>query len=358
MSYINDETWKFFWHPVCTLRELRSASDRGPLMQVMLLGRKLVVAEFSSGITVMDDRCIHRSAALSKGWVDDDRIRCSYHGWCYNNQGKCVEIPSAPELEIPEKAKVNCYDAEVRYNLVWVRLDPTLATAIPDCPAWDDDELKCLETDPYIWPTSCARRVENYTDLAHFPFIHDGSLGNRDVTVFPVPEIDQLEGELRFAYYPEDRGRQMAGPDGKPTELARTEYRIILPFTVNLELYAKDGNRMGLWHVSCPINSGHCKSFWITSRSGGNNNPEVDADLVKFQLQILGEDEPIICSQDPPEIPEPSHELFIKTDKLHVYYRRRLKELSTAYEERDMEKFESLLMQQRFQSDKTYSDVT
>ena len=271
MSYINDETWKFFWHPVCTLRELRSASDRGPLMQVMLLGRKLVVAELSSGITAMDDRCIHRSAALSKGRVDDDRIRCSYHGWCYNNQGKCVEIPSAPELEIPEKAKVNCYDAEVRYNLVWVRLDPALATAIPDCPAWDDDELKCLETDPYIWPTSCARRVENYTDLAHFPFIHDGSLGNRDVTVFPIPEID--------------------------------------------------------------------------------------AELVKFQLQILGEDEPIICSQDPSEIPEPSHELFIKTDKLHVYYRRRLKELSTAYEESDMEKFESLLMQQRFQSDKTYSDA-
>ena len=353
--YLNEETWKFFWHPVCTLKELRSASGRGALMSVTLLERKLVIAELDAGVVAMDDRCRHRSASLSLGWVEGSCIRCSYHGWLYNQDGRVVEIPSAPVMGIPDKAKVNCYEAEIRYDLVWVRLDPSLATTIPDCLAWDDNELKCLKPDPYVWPTSCARRVENYTDLAHFPFIHDGSLGNRAVTVFPIPDIDQLKGEIRFTYYPEEQGRQLAGSEGKLTELAYTDYRIILPFTVNLELNTKDGNKMGLWHISCPIDSGHCKNFWITSRSGDKYNIEADESLVKFQLQILDQDEPIICSQVPPEIPEPGHELPVKTDKLHVYYRRRLKELSTAYEEEDMEKFKSSLMRQKFESDKTYS---
>ena len=322
-------------------------------MPVTLLDRKLVIAELDSSIVAMDNRCRHRSASLSLGWVEENCIRCPYHGWLYNQDGRVVEIPSAPDIEIPEKAKVKRYDTEIRYNLVWVRLDPSLATTIPVCPAWDNDELKCLEPAPYIWPTSCARRVENYTDLAHFPFIHDGSLGNRSVTVFPIPDIDQLQGELRFTYRPEQHGRQLAGPEGNLTELAYTDYRIILPFTVNLELTTNDGNRMGLWHIASPIDSGHCKNFWITSRSGDKDNLEADEGLVKFQLQILNEDEPIICSQVPPEIPEPGHELPIKTDKLHVYYRRRLKELSTAYEEGDMEMFKSSLLRQKFESNKT-----
>ena len=355
--YLNEETWKYFWHPVCTLKELRSASERGPLMQVRLLGRKLVIAELGSSVVALGDRCIHRSASLSLGWVEQGCVRCPYHGWLYDENGKCVEIPAAPDMAIPTKAKVNHYDAELRYNLVWVRLDSALETSIPDCPAWKDPELKNLEPDPYIWATSGARRVENYTDLAHFPFIHGGSLGNRKVTTFPVPEIDQVNGELRFTYYPEEQGRRLIGPEGRWSELSHTNYRIMLPFLVNLELHTKDGQRMGLWHISCPIDSGKCKNFWITSRSGNKDDLAADEELVNFQKQILDEDKPIIHSQDPPEIPAPSMELMIRTDKLHVRYRRRLAQLSLAQEAGDIDNLKRVLLEKKFESDNTYSDV-
>ena len=356
--YLNEETWKYFWHPVCTLKELRSASERGPLMQATLLGRKLVIAELPSGVVAMDDRCIHRSSSLSLGWVENGCVRCPYHGWLYDENGKCVQIPSAPEMAIPNKARVTKYDTEVRYDLVWVRLDSALERSIPDCPGWEDKDMKNLQPDPYEWATSGARRVENYTDLSHFPFIHDGSLGNREVTTFPVPEIDQVNGELRFTYYPIDKGRQLIGPEGRWTELSHTNYRIILPFLVNLDLITKDGQRMGLWHISSPIDSGTCKNFWITSRSGDKDDLTADENLIKFQKQILDEDEPIILSQDPPEIPAPPPmELSIKTDKLHMLYRRRLAQLTVAYEEGEIGNLKSVLLEQKFESDNTYPEM-
>ena len=76
---------KHFWHPVCTRAELEEAhpSGRGP-HAVTLLGRKLVVANLGGRIVAMDDRCAHRFAALSKGTVVGDTLRCNYHGWLYD----------------------------------------------------------------------------------------------------------------------------------------------------------------------------------------------------------------------------------------------------------------------------------
>ena len=39
------------------------------------------------------DRCCHRTAKLSKGWMDDGTIVCGYHGWTYDRDGKVVRIP-------------------------------------------------------------------------------------------------------------------------------------------------------------------------------------------------------------------------------------------------------------------------
>ena len=192
----------------------------------------------SSSSTARSEGCIHRSTKLSIGNVEDSGLRCAYHGWLYGADGRCLEIPACPDQRIPTAFRLTRFDTELKYDLIWVRLDSTAALSIPGCPAWDDDAFRVVGGTPYTWPTSAARRMENFVDLAHFPFVHDGSLGERDKPVFPIPEIDRVRGEMRFKFSPAE-GMDLPGA----ALMAPTDYRLWVPFTVNLEFFFPDGSR-------------------------------------------------------------------------------------------------------------------
>ena len=349
-NYIEDSTWRYFWHPVCTLAELRAAEvdGRRPL-GVTLLGERLVVAEIGGKVAAFPDRCLHRSTRLSIGRVEDEGLRCAYHGWLYGADGACREIPALPGRPIPDDCRLRRYDASVAYDLVWVRLDSSVETVIPDCPAWGDDAFRCVPGEPYTWPTSAARRLENFVDLSHFPFVHDGSLGDRRLTVVPVARVDRLNGELRFRFVPSP---QMKLPD--VALMAPTDYRIRMPFSVNLEFFFPDGERSQLWMTASPIDSGVCRSFWFTCRTAdrdGDDQPHLD-----FQELVLSEDLPVIEAQEPPGIPPPAKEYSVHTDKVSIAYRGWLRELSVAAA-KGPEVVAEKLASVRLESDRVYNDL-
>jgi phenylpropionate dioxygenase-like ring-hydroxylating dioxygenase large terminal subunit len=79
-------------------------------------------------------------------------------------------------------------------SLVWVRLDSLAGAvagtrcrghAVPPHPVWEDARMKVLAGRTYTWPVGAARRAENLVDLAHFAWVHDGTLGRRDQPVRP-----------------------------------------------------------------------------------------------------------------------------------------------------------------------------
>ena len=350
--YLNDAAWRYFWHPVCTLSELRTAAaDGGRAFPVTLLGEALVIAEIGGEVAAFRDRCIHRSTKLSVGRVEDGGLRCAYHGWLYGADGAVREIPAMPDHPIPGDCRVRRYEAAVAYDLVWVRLDSSAgaATVVPPCPAWGDEAFRCVPGEPYTWPTSAGRRLENFVDLSHFPFVHDGSLGDRRQTVVPVAKVDRLNGELRFQFRPSP-DMQLPGV----ALMAPTDYRIFMPFAVNLEFFFPGGERSQLWMAASPVESGVCRSFWFTCRTedrDGDDRPHLD-----FQDLILSEDLPVIEAQDPPEIPAPAEEFSVLTDKVSVAYRRWLKELSDAADE-SPEAFARRLASVRIESGRVYEDA-
>ena len=79
-GFISFDTWKYFWHPVCTLHEFRvaGAEGRGP-HKVRLLGKNVVLAEIDGEIRAFRDRCCHRSSSLSRGKVAE-RMEGEYYG--------------------------------------------------------------------------------------------------------------------------------------------------------------------------------------------------------------------------------------------------------------------------------------
>lgn len=322
-AYLDERAWRHFWHPVCTLRELRAAAAGGRPLAVTLLGEELAVAEIGGEVAAFPDRCIHRSTRLSVGRVEAEGLRCAYHGWLYGADGACREIPALPGRPIPPDCRVESHGARLAYDLVWVRLDPSADTAVPECPGWTDDAFRCVQGEPYTWPTSAARRLENFVDLSHFPFVHDGTLGDRRRTEVPVAEVDRIDGELRFRFRPEPG---MDLPD--VALMAPTDYRIWVPFTVDLEFFFPDGGRSHLWMAASPVGPGACRSFWFTSRTADRDGD--DRPHLEFQDVVLAEDLPVIEAQRPPWIPHPADEHSVPTDKVSLAYRRWLKELSDA----------------------------
>jgi phenylpropionate dioxygenase-like ring-hydroxylating dioxygenase large terminal subunit len=319
------------WHPVCTAADLP-----GPV-GVRLLGHDLAIARLGPGdgaghdgsgsdrVVALVDRCPHRSTRLSVGEVDGDCVRCAYHGWAFAADGRCVDIPSMPGGPIPGRAAVESFEAVVEHGLVWVRLDPSVPTRVPACPALADPEMKVLAGEPYTWPVAAPRRVENFVDLAHFAFVHDGTLGRRDEPVPPLPDVHRTGGELRFDYDPP------AYPDDADATalLAASAYRMPMPCSVDIAFTYPDGRRRRLWMAASPVDDATCRTFWSVART--DDLAGDDRDHLAFQSRVLAEDEPVVCNQVPREmLLDPAAELSVRTDRVSIEYRRWLRELATA----------------------------
>lgn len=322
-----------FWHPVCRTDEV--ADDR-PLA-VRLLDRELAVARLGDGSwSVLDDRCLHRSARLSVGEVDGCEVRCAYHGWTWGADGRCTSIPSMPDRPIPERARIGSHAVQERYGLVWVNLSVDASSGpeaspvpLPRWSATDEPTQHALAGEPYVWPVGAPRRVENFFDLAHFAWVHDGSLGSRERPVPPLPEIHRHGHELRFRY---------DMPDFEPDDSAMygaSRYRVSMPCTVEIDFLLASGARRILWMTASPLSATECRSFWFMSRDDdldGDDPDRTDAEHMAFQQQVLDEDAPVVSSQTPASFPlDPSEELSVHTDLVSNVYRRWMRELVRAY---------------------------
>ena len=318
-------TLGLFWHPVCTVDEL-DATTTG-VLGVRLLGRDLAVARLGEGLfSTLVDRCPHRSARLSVGWVDGGALRCAYHGWRWGPDGRCVEVPSAPDLPIPARFCQQVFSTEERYGLIWVRLDDRAPTQIPAMPASTDPTMRVVPGRPYTWPVGAPRRVENFVDLAHFAWVHDGSLGRRDQPVPPTPTVERVDGELRFHFDPP----VLADADAVAL-VGGSDYRMPIPLTVDIafDIAGLAGVRRHLWMTASPIDPGTCRTFWTVARTDGHDRP--DEPYLEFQELVLAEDRPVVCNQVPPELPlDPGTELSVRADRVSVEYRRWLVELIRA----------------------------
>ncbi len=319
---------RHFWHPVATVAEFEraNASGHGP-MPVTLLGERVVLARLNGKIVASADRCAHRAAQLSLGRIahrdGQDFLQCPYHGWQYDNTGACKKIPACPGNPIPPRAKVPTYDCEIRYSMIWVRLDNSWnCTEIPFLGDWDNPEMQVIVADSYIWNTVAERRWENFTDFSHFAFVHPGTLYDPFFASHPTVVVNRVNGELQFKLAPP---REMEGiPEEAP--MGDFDYRCTMPYSINLEIKLwKNDSRFVLWTTACPVDDQTCRNFMVIIREKDNQPDHLH---LAFQKRVLEEDQPVIQSQWPAEVS--GGEISVATDKVSIQYRKWHRELSLA----------------------------
>ena len=82
-----------YWHPVAATVEL----ERNPVKAVKLLAESLVLFRDKRGhLGLLAEACAHRRASLVYGIPENEGLRCAYHGWLYNAEGRCLDQPGEP----------------------------------------------------------------------------------------------------------------------------------------------------------------------------------------------------------------------------------------------------------------------
>ena len=183
-----------FWFPVAYPDDLRDEPQG-----FTLFGENLVVARLEGEARVFEDLCRHRGSALSLGKIVEGReLRCSYHGWTYNAEGRVTRVPAKEELS-PAFANVRLpsFPTLETSGLVYTTLgDPKFPP--PAIDELDDPSYRFLHLDIYEWNCSLPRRLENYFDFSHFAWVHDGILGDSEQPHIEDYDVDRVGGELRF----------------------------------------------------------------------------------------------------------------------------------------------------------------
>jgi phthalate 4,5-dioxygenase oxygenase subunit len=110
-----------YWVPAVLSSEI-AEPDCAPV-RVKLLGERLLAFRDSEGRPgLIDEFCAHRGASLFLGRNEEGGIRCSYHGWKYDITGRCVELPSVPQLAC--KVRLKAYPCIERGDIVWAYMGP------------------------------------------------------------------------------------------------------------------------------------------------------------------------------------------------------------------------------------------
>jgi len=177
-----------YWLPAVMSSEI--AAD-GPPIRLMLLGEKLIAFRDSSGrVGIMDHRCPHRCASLFFGRNENDGLRCVYHGWKYDVDGNCLEMPNLPpHQEFKEKVTAKAYKAAERNGVVWAYMGPRAEA--PPLPGQEVALLPESEVEISFMQRECnwLQALEGDIDTSHFSFLHFGGVGGDDV---PSEDVAQL----------------------------------------------------------------------------------------------------------------------------------------------------------------------
>lgn len=324
-----------FWHAVMPLSQLAS----GQPQPFQLLGENIVLWQREDGsVACLKDRCCHRSAKLSLGYVEDGNLVCGYHGWAFAQGGACVRVPQRPaDAPIPSSYCVAAYRAEVRYGYVWVALGEPLAP-IPEMP--EADLVGYRQVHQFYEPWKCAalRLMENSFDAAHGAFVHRATFGNTSRPEAFVGDVATSAFGLSFDTKTAVDVRGDVAAKAVGTSDALTE-RVIhsqwfMPFVRRTVIRYPHGLVHVIVTCATPVND----DTTMVVQWAWRNDTEEDtpaAEVVAFDRAVVDEDRFILESTDPdvPLAVVDGEEFHMGSDRPGIVMRRMLADLLKAHGE-------------------------
>jgi len=233
---------------------------------------------------------------------------------------------------VPAKARVAAYTCQERYGLIWVAL-ATPRWSIPELPELEAPGWKTVCCGPYIWSSEASRQIENFTDLAHFPWVHPGLLGDPSRVKVVPPEVRTEGHVLHYEFQRPEASSTSKYPlfpnEARENSVRRTRYQLRLPYTIVVHMDWGGPERLLYLFVSQPIAAERCSGYCLIGQN--YNLDQSDRVFQEFEDVVFGQDRRMVESQRPEQVPfDISEELHLKFDSVAVAYRRAMTDLGLA----------------------------
>jgi phthalate 4,5-dioxygenase oxygenase subunit len=202
------EMFRRYWLPVLLSSEL--PENDCPPVRVQVLSERLIAFRDSDGqLGLIDEFCAHRGISLWFGRNEEGGLRCPYHGWKYDVNGNCTEIPSEPEESgLCNRIKLTAYPMIEKGGVIWVYMGPKEHT--PPEPEYEFASVPLEQTfsSKRIQECNWLQAMEGGIDSSHVSFLHrftmskdplfKGAEGNKYNLKDSKPafEVKQIDGGL------------------------------------------------------------------------------------------------------------------------------------------------------------------
>jgi phthalate 4,5-dioxygenase len=172
------DLFRQYWLPAMQSEELPEPDcDQ---VRVLLLGEELIGFRDSNGnIGLVENSCPHRGASLYYARNEDCGLRCIYHGWKFDVNGNCVDMPNEPaQSNFKDRVKAVAYPTVERGGIIWTYMGPR--STPPPLPDLEGNMAENSMTYSQIRNCNWMQALEGDIDTVHFSWLHVGHINPED----------------------------------------------------------------------------------------------------------------------------------------------------------------------------------
>jgi 5,5'-dehydrodivanillate O-demethylase len=254
------ELLRRYWYPVATVPEL----DQEPVLAVQLLGEHLALYRTEQGdLGLVAERCPHRGASLAYGIPEPGGLRCAYHGWLFDGQGRCLEQPAEPDdSTFKQRVRIPAYQVQEMGGLIWAYLGPEPAPLLPRYDLFVRDDLE-REIGITRLPCNWLQIMENSLDPVHLEYLH-GKYTNYVLKRQGKPPAAKIRHHQKIRFTVFDYGiskHRLLEGDSEDTDDWQIGHPILFP-----NILAVGDHRVPEFQIRVPMDDTHTLHFWYWTR--------------------------------------------------------------------------------------------
>jgi phenylpropionate dioxygenase-like ring-hydroxylating dioxygenase large terminal subunit len=180
------------WYAVLSSHFLKS----NRILAARRFGENLVFFRTTYGrVSCVSSLCAHRGASLCKGWVQDNHIKCPFHGIEYDSDGRCIYVPSDGRTSKLDYTRFNlkAYPTREIGGIVFVWYGEKEPDSEPDCFDIITDGSYSYDHMEDTWNVHYSRVIENQLDVSHLAFVHHNTIGRGGKMLCNGPKVVWLD---------------------------------------------------------------------------------------------------------------------------------------------------------------------
>lgn len=283
-----------FWYIVAESHEL----EKNQVISRTLMGEWLAVFRGSDGkVSALQDKCLHRTAQISRGKVTDGKLQCPYHGWTYNQGGEVVNIPSmGPEHKKGSKC-AKTYHVMEQENYIYVKLSSDHPEVKPFAMPSHGAEGYTTIRLQNLFKNNVTNCAENFVDIPHTTFVHPKIFRDAKHEKFGAL-IQREDGRVKVTYKNETKNfgwfSWFLNPSGE--EIGHTD-EFFAPNITSVHYRFGGKNHFIITSQSIPVNENETLVYTDLTYNYGIWT-KISRPLVRWQAQtIIDQDVVILDNQ-------------------------------------------------------------